>query len=96
MSFLTQMSYSLLLQPTQTSRVGETAEPLPDCDFIQSNQHAARHGPQTTATKEGRAQIKKKPRKNPAPEKKRKPAAPAKKQPAAAGRRKNPAPAKKD
>ena len=75
MSFLTQMSYSLLLQPTQTSRVGETVEPLPDCDFIQSNLPAARPGPQTTTTKEGRAQIKKKPRKNPAPEKKQQPAA---------------------
>ena len=88
MSFLTQMSYYLWLQPTQTSRVGETAEPLPDCDFIQSNLPAARPGPQTTATKEGRAQIKKKPRKNPAPEKK--------KQHPAAGRKKKATAARKD
>jgi len=78
------MSYSLLLQPTQTSRVGETAEPLPDCDFIQSNLPAARPRPQTTATKEGRAQIKKKPRKNPVPEKKKQPAAGRKKKATAA------------
>jgi len=84
------------LQPTQTSRVGERVEPLPNCDFIQSNLLAPRPGPSTTTTKEGRAKMAKKPRKNPALEKKRKPAAPAKKQPAAAGRRKNPAPAKKD
>ena len=88
MSFLTQMSYSLLLQPTQTSRVGETAEPLPDCDFIQSNLPAARPGPQTTATKEGRAQIKKEPRKNPALEKKKKQLA--------AGRNKKATAARKD
>ena len=82
------MSYSLLLQPTQTSRVGETAEPLPDCDFIQSNQPAACPGPQTTATKEGRAQIKKEPRKNPALEKKKKQLA--------AGRNKKATAARKD
>ena len=44
------------LQPTQTSRVGERAEPLPDCDFIQSNLPAPRP---TTATKEGRAKMTK-------------------------------------
>ena len=82
------MSYSLLLQPTQTSRVGETTEPLQDCDFIQSNLPAARPGPQTTTTKEGRAQIKKKPRKNPAPKKK--------KQQPAAGRKKKATAARKD
>ena len=87
MSFLTQMSYSLLLQPTQTSRVGETVEPLPNCDFIQSNLPAARPGPQTTATKEGRAQIKKKPRKNPAPEKKKKKPPARRKKKTAAGRK---------
>ena len=84
------------MQPKPTSRIGEKAKALPDCVFIQSNLPAARPLPPTTATKEGRAKMAKKPRKNPALEKKRKPAAPAKKQPAAAGRRKNPAPAKKD
>lgn len=57
------------MQPTQTSRVGERAEPLPDCDFIQSNLPAPRPGPSTTATKEGRAKMTKKARKNHAPEK---------------------------
>jgi len=47
------------LQPTQTSRVGERAEPLPDCDFIQSNLPAPRPGPSTTTTKEGRAKMTK-------------------------------------
>ena len=79
------------MQPKPTSRIGEKAEDLPDCVFIQSNLPAARPLPPTMAT-----EMAKKPRKNLAPEKKRKPAAPAKKQPAAAGRRKNPAPAKKD
>ena len=76
------------MQPKPTSRIGEKAEDLPDCVFIQSNLPAARPLPPTTATKEGRAKMAKKPRKNPASEKKRKPAA--------AGRRKNPALAKKD
>ena len=72
------------LQPTQTSRVGERAEPLPDCDFIQSNLPAPRP---TTATKEGRAKMTKKARKNPAPEKKKKQPPAGRKKKTAAGRK---------
>jgi len=72
------------LQPTQISRVGERAEPLPDCDFIQSNLLAPRP---TTATKEGRAKMTKKARKNPAPEKKKKQPPAGRKKKTAAGRK---------
>jgi len=72
------------LQPTQTSRVGERAEPLPDCDFIQSNLPAPRP---TTATKECRAKMTKKARKNPTPEKKKKQPPAGRKKKTAAGRK---------
>ena len=75
------------LQPTQTSRVGERVEPLPNCDFIQSNLPAPRPGPSTTATKEGRAKMTKKARKNPAPEKKKKQPPAGRKKKTAAGRK---------
>ena len=83
------------MQPIATNRVGEKAEPLLDCVFIQSNLPAARPVAPTTATKEGSATITKKPRKNPAPEKKLKPAL-ANKKAAPSGRKKNPAATKKD
>ena len=75
------------LQPTQTSRVGERVEPLPNCDFIQSNLLAPRPGPSTTTTKEGRAKMTKKTRKNHAPEKKKKQPPAGRKKKTAAGRK---------
>ena len=88
-------TYPFFLQPIATNRVGKKAEPLPDCVFIQSNLPAPRPVPPTTATKEGRAKMTKKPRKNPAPEKKKK-QAPANKKSAPSERKKNPAVAQKD
>ena len=83
------------MQSTQTSRVGDRAESLPDCDFIQSNLPAARPGLATTTTKAGRAEMTKKARKNPTLEKKKQPAAGRKKQ-LAAGRKKQTAAGTKD
>ena len=60
---------SIFFQPIATNRVGEKAEPLLDCVFIQSNLPAARPVAPTTATKECRATMTNKPRKNPAREK---------------------------
>ena len=75
------------MQPKPTSRIGEKAKALPDCVFIQSNLPAPRPGPSTTATKEGRAKMTKKARKNPALEKKKKQPPAGRKKKTAAGRK---------
>ncbi|CAO2186353.1 unnamed protein product [Urochloa humidicola] len=68
------MVKELMQLPTPSSRVDPIPQPLPECAFVEANVPAARPLPPTTVTKEGKAKMAKKVRKNPAPKRKNPPA----------------------